>query len=329
MRNLDLDAPTVRRVLLSAVSALLLPAGALAQAPADAALPLDVFAYDRSAPLDLRDSVIGSDGAVGIYAVSFAGPKGGRVTGRLFVPRGAGPFAGVVLMHGMPGNAEMFTGRGVYIARHGAVVIAIDAPWARSGGPPLTLTEADSASQVQLIVELQRAVDVLLARRDVDPARLAYVGRSYGGAMGALFAGVERRLKTYVLAVADGGMVSHAMQGTSEDPPEGAPVEQWRRWLAAMKPIEPIRYVHRAAPASIFFQSAEHDRLVARDDAEAVQAAASEPKTIKWYDSDHPLNTQAYVDQLDWLHRTVGTAAPGPEDAAGPQIPPPPARPAN
>ena len=314
---------------LAIAAAILVPAAASAQVSAsDAALPLGVFAYDRAAPLDLRDSVAGAEGSVSIHRISFASPRGGRATGRLFVPAGTGPFAGVVLMHGLPGNAEAFTGRGVYIARHGAVVIAIDAPWARAAGPPITLTPADSAVQVQLIVDLQRAVDVLLARRDVDPARLAYVGRSYGGAQGALLAGVERRLKTYILAVADGGLVSHMMNGASEDPPRGAPVEKWRRWVAAMKPIEPIRFVHRAAPASIFFQSAEHDRLVARDDAEAVQAAASEPKTVKWYDSDHPLNAEAYVDQLDWLHRTVGTTAPGPEDQAGPQIPPPPARPA-
>ncbi|HEX8905613.1 MAG TPA: alpha/beta fold hydrolase [Longimicrobiaceae bacterium] len=318
-----------RAILPAAAAALLVPALSRAQATADAALPLDLFAYDRAAPLDLQDSVSGSEGAVTIHAISFASPRGGRATGRLFVPQGNGPFAGVVLMHGMPGNAEAFTGRGVYIARHGAVVIAIDAPWARGGMRGLTLSPADSANQVQLIVDLQRAVDVLLARRDVDPRRLAYVGRSYGGAMGALFAGVERRLKTYVLAVADGGLVSHSTEGTSEDPPPGAPVEQWRRWLAAMKPIEPIRFVHRAAPASIFFQSALHDRAVARDDAEAVQAAASEPKTIRWYDTDHPLNAQAYYDQLDWLHRTVGTTAPGPEDEPGPQIPPPPVRPSN
>ena len=60
VRHLDLFAPLVRRVLLSTASALLLPACALAQTPADASLPLGLFAYDHSVPLDLRDSVIGS-----------------------------------------------------------------------------------------------------------------------------------------------------------------------------------------------------------------------------------------------------------------------------
>jgi cephalosporin-C deacetylase-like acetyl esterase len=45
-------------------------------------------------------------------------------------------------------------------------------------------------------------VDVLLARADVDPARLGALGISYGGASGALFAGVERRVAAYALAVA-------------------------------------------------------------------------------------------------------------------------------
>src|SRR4051812_48224319 len=146
--------------------------------------------------------------------------------------------------------------------------------------------------------------------------------------MGPLWGGGARRRKRYARAAGQGGLVPPPPERPGEDPPQGAPEAGWRRWLAAMKPIEPIRFVHRSAPASIFFQSAEHDRLVARDDALAVQAAAGEPKTVKWYDTDHPLNAQAYVDQLDWLHRTVGTTAPGPGDQAGPQIPPPPVRPA-
>ena len=303
---------------------------ACAQAQGSRELPLHLFAYDRAAPLELRDSVIGSEDGVAIHAISFASPKGGRVNGRLLVPSGRGPFAGVVLAHGAPGTAEMMTGRGVYIARHGAVVIAIDAPFNRRPGGPITLTPADSADQVQLIVDLQRAVDVLLARGDVDPARLAYVGRSYGGATGALFAGVERRLKTYILAVADGGLVSHFTEPGSDAPPQGiqVPEDVWKRWLASMRPIEPILFVHRAAPASIFFQWARRDRLVAADDAAALDAAFTGTKEVKWYDTEHALDPQAHVDQLAWLAKTVGTTPPGPDDQAGPRIPPPPVRPA-
>ena len=300
-------------------------AAALAAAPACAQsdLPLHLFAYDRAAPLELQSSPAGTQDGVAIHQVSYASPRGGRVNGRLFVPeRGGGPFAGVVLAHGMPGNAEAFTGRGVYIARHGAVVIAIDAPFNRRPGGPLTLSPQDSVEQVQLIVDLQRAVDVLVARPDVDPARLAYVGRSYGGATGALFAGVERRLKTYVLAVADGGITARfTAPGAPQPPPEQQ--AQARAWLAAMQPIEGIRFIHRAN-GSILFQNARQDQFVAVARAEALHAAATGQKEVRWYDTPHALNPAAHVDQLRWLSQTVGTTPPGPEDEAGPQIPPPP-----
>lgn len=319
-----MPTPIVRS--FRAARALLPALAVLAAAPAGAQssgeLPMHLFQYDRAAPLEVQSSPMEEREGVAVHAVSYASPKGGRVSGRLFVPRGNGPFAGVVLAHGMPGNAEAFTGRGVYIAKHGAVVIAIDAPFNRRQGGPLTFSARDSAEQVQLIVDLQRAVDVLLARPDVDSARLAYVGRSYGGATGALFAGVERRLRTYILASADGGITT---RWTGANAPQGRiPQEQLRAWLAAMEPIEGYRFVGRAN-APIFFQNGRRDQAVSVERAEALHAAATGQKEVRWYDAEHALNPAAYVDQLRWLSQTVGTTAPGPEDEAGPQIPPPPA----
>jgi fermentation-respiration switch protein FrsA (DUF1100 family) len=161
-------------------------------------------------------------------------------------------------------------------------------------------------------------VDLLLARRDVDPARLAFVGGSYGAAMGALLAGVERRLATYVLMVGDGGLVSH--YGGPEDAGFMGRLMRAKRerWLAAMRPIEPSLFVGLAPPASILFQNGRRDEMVPPRDAEALHAAARSPKTVRWYDAGHGLNAQAYVDQLDWLHRTVGMTPPGPADRQGP-----------
>lgn len=310
--------PLIRRYGVAALVAVLAAAPACAQDD----LQLHLFDYDRAAPLELQSSRLGDASGVDVHQISYASPKGGRVNGRLFVPRGGGPFAGVILAHGMPGNAEAFTGRAAYIARHGAVVIAIDAPFNRRPGGPLTRTARDSAEQVQLIVDLQRAVDVLLARPDVDSARLAYVGRSYGGATGALFAGVERRMKTYILAVADGGITTRVTAPGAPPPPPGQEA-QTRAWLAAMQPIEGIRFVHRAN-APIFFQNARHDQAVSVARAEALHAAATGPKEVRWYDTPHALNPAAHVDQLRWLSQTIGTTPPGPEDEAGPQIPAPP-----
>jgi cephalosporin-C deacetylase-like acetyl esterase len=305
------SSPALRRALLSAALGALTAAPACAQAPRSpgASTP---FAYDAAAPLELRDSLVRTQDGIEVRRISYASPRGGRATGYVLVPPGKGPFAGVVQMHGAPGDAAQSVERGgLSAAAHGAVVIAIDAPWARRGAPPLAFDAAvDSADQVQLIVDLQRAVDVLLARRDVDPARLAYVGGSYGGAQGALFAGIERRLKTYVLFVPDGGFVSHFTgPDDAQGPLSEMPAAQRERWLAAMNPIEPIRWIGRAT-APILFQSGRQDPLVPASDAAAIHAAYHGPKEVKWYDSGHGLPAQARLDRLEWLAKHVGTTPP-------------------
>src|SRR3989442_15268256 len=49
---------------------------------------------------------------------------------------------------------------------------------------------------------MRRGVDVLLARKDVDPKRVAYVGHSYNAVVGAILSGVERMFKAFVLRAA-------------------------------------------------------------------------------------------------------------------------------
>jgi predicted esterase len=196
------------------------------------------------------------------------------------------------------------TRMGLEFARRGAVVIAIDAPWARTNDV-IHWDSRDSANQVQLIVDLQRAVDVLLARDDVDSARMAYVGVSYGGAMGGLFAGVERRLAAYVLRVGDGGLLAH-FTGAEDPPiPPGISDSAWQRWRAAMEPIEPIRFVG-GANAPVYFQNGEQDRLVPPADARVYQAAGRDPKKVSWYPAGHGLDQQANQDMYAWLHERIG-----------------------
>ena len=77
-----------------------------------------------------------------------------------------------------------------------------------------------------------------------------------------------------------------------------------------MEPIEPLRFVGRAAPARLLFQNGRTDNLVPAADAEIYQKAGSEPKTIQWYDAGHGLNEQATRDRHLWLAEQVGIAKP-------------------
>jgi dienelactone hydrolase len=234
-------------------------------------------------------------------------------------PVGEGRFGGVILLHGLPGNKFGLARLGNQIARMGAIVLMIDAPWAREenlGRPEgqITLTPLDRDEQIQLIVDLRRGIDLLL-QEGVDPARLGYLGVSYGGAMGGLFAGVEHRLRTAVLVVGDGGLISHFTLTNDPTLPflQNSPLRR-RRWISAMEPIEPIYYVGNAAPTALLFQNGLKDQLVPPTAALQYQRAGREPKEIRWYSAGHSPNLEAECDQLEWLDhslRLTGEPDPG------------------
>ncbi len=117
--------------------------------------------------------------------------------------------------------------------------------------------------------------------------------------MGGLLAGVEDRLRAYVLQTGHSGPVSRHYT------PGGGRGRQ--AWLEAMWPIEPIHYVGHAAPAALLFQHATEDQSVSPSEAVRFQEAGSEPKTILWYESGHILGKEATDDAVEWLRDHVGS----------------------
>jgi uncharacterized protein len=271
-----------------------------------------LFTYDRRPPLAVTR--LGSNtgrlsaqalAGVTVEAITYASPEGGEVPALVVIPKGRGPFPGVIVQHGLPSTKEAFLPAGVDLARTGAVAILIDASFNRPQHGrirgDLSLTPKDRDEQIQLIVDLRRAVDLLAARPKVDRRRLAYVGVSYGAAMGGLLAGVEDSLKAYVLAVGNGGLVNHFTGPDDTDGPQRLPAAERERWLAAMRPIEPIRSIGRAAPAALLFQAATKDEFIPQEDARRYQQAASQSKQVRWYGARHGRNCTARKDMMAWL----------------------------
>lgn len=294
------------------------PSESKSQGPDSGPAPIEaetlaLFDYDRDAPLAIEEAGVETYPGYTVADISYASPAGGRVPAFLYQPNGEGPYAGIVVMHGMPGDrngARVFADR--YVGT-GAVVVAISAPWARPDGPRdeiVSFTRKDRDEQIQLIQDLRRAVDLLESFPWVDKERIGYVGGSYGGAMGGLLAGVEHRIKAYALAVGDGGLVAH-FTGPDDGAgfPEGLDAEQWQAWRALMDPIEPIRFVAHAAPSHLLFQNGKTDQLVPAADARVYQAAGSEPKKIIWYDHGHAMSQQLLKDQVEWLAERIGIDA--------------------
>lgn len=301
-------------------------APALAAQSAPPAAPLSTFDYDARLPLDARDSLRERIDGIEVRTLSFASPKGGRVTGLLYLPGTPGGHAGMIVGHGAPGNSTGYATMtlGLAMARSGAVVIALDAPFARRNAQPLTLTAADSADQVQFMIDLRRGVDYLAGRSDVDASRIGYIGNSFGGAAGTLFAGIEPRLRAAVLRVADGGWVSHftapcdstrtgaaAVTGCLRfDGPlaEETPADR-DAWLRAVLPLEGIRFVGRAR-AKLLLQNGRRDPLVPPAVSTRLHNAVPEGTRKEWYDSEHRLPNEALLSGIRFLHDELGLSLP-------------------
>lgn len=320
-----MNAPTVfSSIALAMALSTGATAGAAQNLPGDiAAIPradVSLFDYDRQLPLETESQRIGEESGVQIFRVSYESPAGGRVTGHLYVPEGDGPFAGIVYAHGTGSGSRTQAPRAIYLARHGAVVITPDAPYIRHDAEPISFTPADSIDQVQHIQDLRRAADLLLERHDVDPDRLAFIGRSHGGAMGALVAALEPRFRTHILIVADGGLIAHMTSPFAYTEPFDEQPEAGReRWLRAMWPIEPSRFVDGIS-RPVLLQNSRTDEAVPWQIAEDLHAAIEGEKEVRWYEGGHRLDARSFYDQLVWLHREIGMRAPAEEARSGPDF---------
>lgn len=268
---------------------------------------LKLFDYDQSAPLDLQEAGTEEKQEITIHDISYASPKGGRVTGYLIVPKGPGPFAGVLVQHGSPGSRDSLKGYAEELVKTGAVALLIDAPFTRRDGRFMAFGQRDYDEQIQFMVDLRRGVDLLQSRPDVDPERIGYIGYSYGAALGGLLAGIDKRVKAFVFAVGDGGLVEHYSNPTPANDVSGeVSPEMFKRWQELMDPIEPMRFVAHAAPSALLYQNARNDSLVKVESAKRYQEAGSQPKDIIWYNSGHGLGSEVFRDQINWLSKHIG-----------------------
>jgi hypothetical protein len=65
------------------------------------------------------------------------------------------------------------------------------------------LNEQQIDVQVQQEVNLRRGADLLLARKDVDPKRLAYVDHNCDASAGGFLSGLDERFKAFVIMAGD------------------------------------------------------------------------------------------------------------------------------
>lgn len=274
-----------------------------------------LFEYDATTPLNATYKLLWDRDGAQVFDVLYDSPRGGKVTAFLVAPSKKGARnAGIVFGHWGPGNRTEFLPEAQIMARAGAVCVLIDYPWKR---PAPWYADADDvvepdkaiALHAQAVVDLRRAIDLLSSRDDVDPARLGYVGHSYGAQFGGILSAVDKRLKALVLmagipdmeAILVDGKKGPGMESYLEKNKDKVPGA-----LRKLRATAAVEFVPHATPAALLFQFARHEWEFDVAAMERYSRAASEPKTVRWYDTGHELNDpKAFTDRVRWLRREL------------------------
>ena len=296
---------------------------------ADSAHRLD---YDRKAPLDIREAGIEQKGGITVHDISYASPKGGRVPAYLVVPGGKGPFAAVIWGHWYWENSEFrnrkeFLAEAIALGHAGVVSLLTDGPIARPGhvedGEPLNQQQVTDL--IQQIVDMRRGADLLLARKDVDRKRLAYVGHSYNASVGGFLSGIDKRFKAFVLMA--GGLSDELDLKTKEvqDYRQKIGPEKFDAFTAKYAWLDPGKFVSHAAPATVFLQYGSQEKFLSPEHAREYAVLVSEPKRFKEYDAPHALNAEARRDRIAFLTEQMNLRPGDPKlITAIPDLPQPP-----
>jgi dienelactone hydrolase len=274
--------------------------------------------YDKSASLNIKQAGVQGRGDVMIHDISYSspvgeraaavGPNGGTVTAYLVVPAGKGPFPAVIYGHWcMPGSAKKnrteFLDEAIVLGQSGVLSLLPDHVIVHPGfvEDNTPLNENQIAVEVQQDVNLRRGADLLLARKDVDPKRMAYVGHSCDATAGGFLSGIEKRFKAFVIMAGD---LSHEVDKTTkafQEYRQKVGPEKLDAFTAKFSWMDAGKYVSQARPAVMFLQYATDEPLLNGDLAKRYFEIVSEPKKLKIYEAPHALNSEATRDRLAFL----------------------------
>jgi pimeloyl-ACP methyl ester carboxylesterase len=296
-RSLPHDVLTSLSLIVCVTLLLLMLTPSFAAEPAP-----DLFAYDKAAPFNLQEVGRETRDAALIRDLTFR-PADTPVKAYLVTPAaGTGPHAAILYVHwlGEPTttNRTEFLAEAVALAGRGVVSLLVDCMWAEPQWYKQRIPEEDYARSVRQVIELRRAFDLLLAQPDIDPTRVALVGHDFGAMYGLIAAAQDQRVRTCVLMACVPRLIDWFLY--SRQPVD---LVAYRQQLA---PLDPIHFVPKLAPASVYFQFANQDEYVSPAQSAEYYAAALPRKQLTTYFAGHDLlPPEVAADRLTWLEREL------------------------
>ena len=149
---------------------LLLPLTSYSQSAPEVAARKALFRYNAS-PITINEVSAEQRGDVTLKDITFSPAPGREVKAYLIVPKGNGPFAGILWVHWLgeeKSNRTQFLDEAVELAPKGAVSLLVDAMWSTPKWFGDRIPEKDYDNSIRQVIDLRRALDLLLSQPNVD-----------------------------------------------------------------------------------------------------------------------------------------------------------------
>lgn len=211
--------------------------------------------------------------------VTFPSRTGVTLAGRFFPGRSR---ATVVLSHGYGGDQDEVLPAAAFLHDAGFSVFTYDLRGCGQSGGAVTFGALEQD-------DLASAIDYLVSRPDVDPARIGAFGYSMGGAATIMAAARDERVRA-VVADSAWSDVDHWLRprlGSSLRHPadrfsmQSLLLVEWRSGLD-LGALKPAAMIGRISPRPILLIHGQADTVVPPGDGEQNFAAAGEPKEAWW-----------------------------------------------
>lgn len=257
--------------------------------------PLE-FAYELKPKRELTVS------GIDIYELTFPSPvktkypENNTVHADYFLPRGKGPFPGVIILDILDGSQVVSRGIATVLAANGIAGLCVQMPYygpRRPTAEKVRLLSPDVNHTMdairQTVLDNRCATAWLESRPEIDKTKLGIHGTSLGSFMAALTAEAEPRLKNVSLMLGGGGLVDAYW-----DHPKAKPILTLLAAIGADKeavkkivaPADPITYAANLKDRHLLMIAASKDDVVPPAAAKALWEATGKQKII-WLNTTH------------------------------------------
>jgi dienelactone hydrolase len=279
------------------------PSAAESAAASPAAADPSIFAFAPAAP---EVTVAGTQTADGVTTIDLLFEAEGvePTEAYLVTPEAAtAPGPGIIWFHwietGDPtSNRTEFLPEAQALAASGVTSLLVQGsmPWTDQ---PESIAHDVPAVQADARM-LRSGLDLLAARAEVDPARLAAVGHDFGGMYSSIVFGADDRLRALVVMAPTARWADWFYRYWQISDPEA-------EYAAALAPMDPLTWLPLAAPRPVLLQFAGNDQYVPADIAAEISAAAGDSAQTETYeDAGHHLNEAAQADRTLFLGEQLG-----------------------